>query len=185
MEICCVKCGKPLRNPASIARGMGQKCAGVTSAGNGFRSSQRASSGSAYAPVGTHHANTNLFSVIEARDDIVSEILKEFPFDLVNLVLSAPAAGSIASQIKLYSHRKHERNNVHPATLLKQIRRMCIEFRLSFWPGLSKNREPIPCIPCGDNDWKIGESGRVLSKEELLSYLRRYGIISQKPVETQ
>ena len=67
--------------------------------------------------------------------------------------------------------------------MLKQIRRMCIEFRLLFWPGLSKNLEPLPCIPCGDNDWKIGEHGSVCSKDELVSYLTRYGIISSQLVD--
>jgi hypothetical protein len=48
---------------------------------------------------------------------------------------------------------------------------------------LSKNLEPLPCIPCGDNDWKIGEHGSVCSKDELVSYLTRYGIINSQLVD--
>jgi len=96
--------------------------------------------------------------------------------------VSAPAPGSIAAQIKLYSHRKSKQNEVPAGKLIKQIRRVCIEFRLLFWPGLSMNLEPVACIPYGQDDWKIGENGRVLSKDELVAYLSRYGMISQEQV---
>ena len=183
MEARCKKCGKPLHDPVSVARGMGPKCAGIVNTRKGFRSSQGVLKGTVYPAMTENHATINLFSMIEEREDKVSDILKQFPTDLVDLVLSAPTTGSIASRVKLYSHRKHSENDVHPITLLKQIRHMCIEIRLFFWPGLSTNLKPIPCIPYGDNDWQIGENGRVLSKEELVSYLSRYGIIGQKPAE--
>ena len=182
MEAHCKKCGRPLHDPVSVARGMGPKCAGIASTGRGFRSRQRLLNGTVYPLGGKRHTTLNLFSLVEDSQNGVSEILQQFPSDLVELVLSAPTAGSIASRVKLYSRRKRSENDARPATLLKQIRHMCIEFRLSFWPGLSRNLEPIPCIPCGENDWKIGEDGRVLSRDELVSYLSRYGIITQKSV---
>ena len=182
MEAHCKKCGRPLHDPVSVARGMGPKCAGIGSTGKGFRSGRRLSKGTLCPSAGKNHVTMNLFSMVEERRNGVSEILKQFPSDLVELVLSAPPAGSIASRVKLYSRRKRSEKDVRPATLLKQIRHMCIEFRLFFWPGLSRNLEPIPCIPCGENDWKIGEDGRVLSRDELVSYLSRYGIITQKSV---
>ena len=114
------------------------------------------------------------------------EALEKFLSDLQDLVLMAPAAGSIAAHIKTNFRRKKQ-NGVHLARLLKQIRRICIEFRLLFWPGLSMNLEPIPCIPCGENNRKIAKDRRVISKEELVGYLSRYGIIGQeqavKPVQ--
>jgi len=180
MEARCKKCGRPLRNPVSVARGMGPICSGGAGAGKSFRSSRRVCSRTTYPSVGENHATMNLFSFSHERQDGVTETFNKFPSDLVHLVLSTPAAGSIAAQVKFYSRRKQKQNGVRPGTLLKQIRRMCIEFRLLFWPGLCMNLEPIPCIPCGENDWKIGENGRVLSKEELVSYLSRYGIITQK-----
>ena len=183
MEARCKKCGKPLHDPVSVARGMGPKCAGIGSTAKGFCSSQRVTNGTVYPSNGEKHANANLFSILEERRNGMSEILKQFPSDLVDLVLSAPAAGSIAARVKLYSRHKQGPNGVRPITLLKQIRQMCIDFRLLFWPGLSMNLEPIPCIPCGEDDWRIGENGRVLSKEELVSYLSRYGIINQQPME--
>ena len=186
MEARCKKCGRPLHDPISIARGMGPNCAGFASHGKSFRSSRRAQSGTIYPLVGKSHATSDLFSFGEEHQQRAPETLEKFPSDLLDLVLSAPAAGSIAARVKTYSRRK-KRNRVHPARLLKQIRRMCIEFRLLFWPGLCMNLEPIPCIPCGENDWKIGENGRVISKDELVGYLSRYGIIGQeqavKPVQ--
>lgn len=182
MEAHCKKCGRPLHDPVSVARGMGPKCAGIASTGKGFRSSQRLTNGTVYPSCGESHANANLFSILEEHQNGMSEILKQFPRDLVGLVLSAPAAGSIAARIQVYSRHKQGPNGVRPITLLKQIRKMCIEFRLLFWPGLSMNLEPIACIPYGQDDWKIGENGRTLSKDELVAYLIRYGMISQEQV---
>jgi len=180
MEARCKKCGKPLRDPISIARGMGSKCAGIASAGKSFRSNQRVDSGAAYPLIGESHATMTLFSFNEGRHGDLPETLKNFPSDLVDLVMSAPAAGTIAERVRLYSRRKKKQDGVHAVTLVKQIRRICIEFRLLFWPGLSMKLEPIPCIPYGENDWKLGENGRVMSKDELVAYLSRYGIISRE-----
>jgi hypothetical protein len=101
----------------------------------------------------------------------------------VELVLSAPAAGTIGTRIKHLSRNRQVTSGAHPAGMLKQIRRMCIEFRLLFWPGLFKKMEAIPCIPYGEDDWKIGENGKVCSKDELVSYLARYGMISSQASE--
>lgn len=182
MQSRCQKCGKPLRDPHSIARGMGPKCAGVASSGRRFRLHRQADSGTAYPPVGATDSTLNLFSFVGNCQDGVPPALKKFPVDLLELVLSAPAPGSIATQIKLYSGGKRKQSGIPAGTLLKQIRRLCIEFRLIFWPGLSMNLEPIACIPYGQDDWKIGENGRVLSKNELVAYLSRYGMISQEQV---
>ena len=182
METRCKVCGRPLHDPVSIARGMGPKCAGIFNSGKSFHSTSRISSGSSYSLVEGKHAAMNLFSFVEKRQDRVPETLRRYPSDLVELVLSAPAAGSIASRVKLYSRRRKNNDDLNPAKLLKQIRRMCIEFRLLFWLGLSVNLEPIPCIPCGGNDWKLGENGRVMNKGELVAYLSRYGIISQEQI---
>jgi hypothetical protein len=49
----CRKCGRVLNNPASIAMGMGPKCAGVFAGSGGrFRLKIKRSTGKAYAPVG-------------------------------------------------------------------------------------------------------------------------------------
>ena len=49
----CRKCGRVLKNPASIAMGMGSKCAGVSAGSGGrFRLKIRRSAGKTYAPVG-------------------------------------------------------------------------------------------------------------------------------------
>lgn len=181
----CKVCGKPLRDPISIARGMGPKCAGTFSSGRSFPSSSRISTGSSYASIEPKPTATNLFSFVDGHRDRVPETLRRYPPDLVELVLSAPAADSIASRIKLYSRRRKHNTDLDPAKLLKQIRRMCIEFRLPFWPGLSMNLQPIPCIPHGENEWKLGENGRVVSKDELVAYLSRYGIISGEQVGVQ
>jgi hypothetical protein len=179
MNTKCKKCGRPLRDPMSIARGMGVKCAGLVGGGKRFRASQRPSSGVAYPAVGDNQASMVPFSLVEDRLDQASKVFRQFPSELVNLVLAPSTSGSIAAQIKSYS-RRQKPNRINGARLLKQLRSMCIEMRLTFWPGLFMNREPIPCMPYGEEDWKIGENGRVVSKEELVAYLRRYGIISQE-----
>jgi hypothetical protein len=183
MEARCKVCGKILHDPISIARGMGPKCAGAPDAGKSFRSSRKQSSGRVYLSTTQAPSMPSLMSFIEEPDSQVPETLSRFPSDLVDLVLSAPAAGSIAARVKLHSRQRNRNTDLHPARALKQIRRVCIEVRLLFWPGLSMNLEPLPCIPCGDNDWKIGENGRVCSKDELVSYLSRYGIISAQPAD--
>lgn len=49
----CKKCGRVLKNPASVVMGMGPKCAGVSpSRGGRFRLGIRQSSGKAYAVAG-------------------------------------------------------------------------------------------------------------------------------------
>ena len=177
MQVRCKVCGKPLRDSMSIARGMGPKCAGVSSAGRSFRSPAKVSGETLYNSTGTPHAVTSLFTYVEEQQTRLPDTLRRYPSDLVDLVLSAPAAGSIGTRLKHYS-RNEPANPVHPAKMLKQIRRTCIEFRLLFWPGIFNKLEAIPCIPYGENDWRIGENGKVCSKDELVSYLSRYGMIS-------
>jgi hypothetical protein len=48
----CKKCGRVLKNPLSVALGMGQKCAGVSLQRQRFRAGARQSSGRAYNAVG-------------------------------------------------------------------------------------------------------------------------------------
>jgi len=183
MEARCRKCGKPLHNPESIARGMGAACAGIVTKRRSFSSSRSTQHGVIYPPIERNHTNTKLFCFEEEPQTTVPNALTEFPADLLNLVLSAPTAGSIAKQVKKFS-RQQKQNEAHSIKLLKRIRRMCIECRLPFWPGLSSNLQPIPCIPCCEDGWKIGENSRFISKEELVAYLSRYGILGQEQLRT-
>jgi len=183
MEVRRKKCGKPLHDPVSIARGMGASCAGIVTRRRRFSSSTITQHGMIYPSMERNHTNTNLFCFEEEPQTTAPKALAEFPSDLLNLVLSAPARGSIAKQIKKFS-RQQKQNETHSIKLLKRIRRMCIECRLLFWPGLSTNLQPIPCISCGEDGWKIGENSRVISKEELVAYLSRYGIIGQEQLRT-
>ena len=48
----CKKCGRVLKNPLSVALGMGQKCAGVSLQRQRFHASARQSSGRAFNAVG-------------------------------------------------------------------------------------------------------------------------------------
>jgi hypothetical protein len=178
MQVRCKVCGKPLRDPISIARGAGPKCAGISTGRKSYHSTTKVIGESVSLSSGVGQTSTHLFSFVEERQSLIPETLRRYPSDLVQLVLSAPAAGSIGNQLKLHARRKHNGNGIHPAKVLKQIRRMCIEFRLLFWPGLFRQLEPIPCIPYGESDWKIGENGKVCTKDELVSYLSRYGMIS-------
>ena len=155
-EVRCIKCGRPLRDPDSIARGMGPECAGFN---GGHRRRYRARvslhGSSYYAAIG--HGNTvtpTLFTLVEEGQDIeerplveevlprksaLAEILMQFPTDLIDLVVSAPAAGAIAWHVKKYSKKNKPEGSMPPGKVLQEIRRMCIDLRLTFWPGMSNH----------------------------------------------
>jgi hypothetical protein len=180
MQPRCKKCGKPLRDPESVARGMGPECAGISGKrGKSVRVRKQINSGSVYSVVGTSKIVAPLFAWIDNdhRQRRVPDQLAGFPPDLLRLVLSAPATGAIATHLKR-TRRKHPfPKGYSPGKTLKEIRRTCIDLRMLFWPGFSFKGEPLACIPCGDNDWKIGRDGREISANDLVSYLSRYGMI--------
>jgi len=192
----CIKCGRPLSDPESIARGMGPECAGITGGHRKrYRSRVRSHGDSSYAAIGHGSAATpTLFTLVEEdvqpeeqpvfeevapRKSGFAEILMQFPTDLVDLVLSAPAAGAIAWHVKNYSKRKRSlEGSMPPGRILKEIRRMCIDLRLAFWPGISEQGQQVACVPYGEEDWKLGNSGKVMSRQELEAYPSRYGMIT-------
>ena len=112
-EIRCIKCGRPLRDPESIARGMGPECAGAS---GGYRKRYRCTvrlHSSAVTPtlftlVGEAQSIEELPPIEEVspRNSALVEILMQFPTELIDLVLSAPAAGAIALHVKNYSKEK-------------------------------------------------------------------------------
>lgn len=194
-EIRCIKCGRSLRDPESITRGMGPECAGTN---GGYRKKYRSrvfSHGSSYyAAIGHGSAVTpTLFTLIEEGQDlgeqplveeilprksVPNEILMQFPTDLVDLVLSAPATGGIAWHVKIYSKRKKPSGSMPPGRILQEIRRMCIDLRLTFWPGMSNHQgRQIACVPYGDEGWRFENSEKTMSRQELEAYLSRYGMI--------
>ena len=183
MEPKCKKCGRPLRDPLSIIRGMGPACAGIASKGRGYGSIRSARHAPSPATGNENGEGTSVSPVPGENQRRVPEALEAFPPDLVDLVLAAPAPGAIAACIRDYSRQRKKK--LQPFRLLKQIRRTCIEHRLPFWPGLSIRNQPLPCIPWGEQDWKIGDHGRVINTNELLAYLSRYGIITQDLTETR
>ena len=95
MSVRCRVCGKPLRDPISIARGAGPTCAGISRGRKSYRSTARVTGESVYLFSGGNHAATPLFSFVEERQSRIPETLRRYPSDLVQLVLSPPAAGSI------------------------------------------------------------------------------------------
>jgi hypothetical protein len=59
----CKKCGRDLKSPASIARGIGSKCAGVSApSGKSDHARMKQSSGTAYQSTGSSITQTPLFS---------------------------------------------------------------------------------------------------------------------------
>jgi len=192
----CIKCGRPLSDPESIARGMGSECAGITGGHRKrYRSGVRSHGDSSYAAIGHGSAATpTLFTLVEEdvqseeqpvveevspRKSGFAEILMQFPTDLVDLVLSAPAAGAIAWHVKNYSKRKkRSEGSMPPGRVLQEIRRMCINLRLTFWPGISDQGQQIACVPYGEEGWRFENSGKVMSRQELEAYLSRYGMIT-------
>jgi len=176
---------------------MGPECAGVTGSHRiRYRSGARSHGSSYYAAIGHSDAATpSLFTLVdeyqksEEQQPVVeevsprksgfAEILMQFPTDLVDLVLSAPAAGAIAWHVKNYSKRKkRSEGSMPPGRVLQEIRRMCINLRLTFWPGISDQGQQIACVPYGEEGWRFENSGKVMSRQELEAYLSRYGMIT-------
>jgi len=192
----CIKCGRPLSEAESIARGMGPECAGITGGHRKrYRSGVRSHGDSSYAAIGHGSAATpTLFTLVDedeqtdkqpvveevsTRRNGFAEILVQFPTDLVDLVLSAPAAGAIAWHVKNYSKKKKKpEGSTPPGRILQEIRRMCIDLRLTFWPGISEQGQQIACVPYGEEGWRFENSGKVMSRQELEAYLSRYGMIT-------
>jgi len=173
---------------------MGPECAGITGVPRKrYRSGVRSHGDSSYAAIGHGSAATpTLFSLVEEdvqpeeqpvveevspRKSGFAEILMQFPTDLVDLVLSAPAAGAIAKHVKNYSKEKPA-GSMPPGKTLQEIRRMCIDLRLTFFPGMSTPQgQQIACVPYGAEGWRFENSEKVMSRQELESYLARYGMI--------
>jgi uncharacterized protein DUF6011 len=194
-ELRCIKCGRPLRDLESIARGMGPECAGASGGyRKRYRSRIRSHRNTYYAAIGHSTAGIpTLFALVDEDEQIeeqpvVEEVsthrsglaknLMQFPTDLVDLVLSAPATGAIAWHIKNYSKKKKPVGSMPPGRVLQEIRRMCIELRLTFWPGMSNHQgQQIACVPYGDESWRFENSEKVMSRQELESYLARYGML--------
>jgi len=177
-----------------MARGMGPECAGANGGHRRrYRSRVRSHGSSQYAAIGHGSAVTpTLFTLVEEgqhmeeqplvkevipRKSALAEILMQFPTDLVELVLSAPATGAIARHIKNYSKKKKPAGSMPPGRTLQEIRRMCIDLRLTFWPGVSDQGLQIACVPYGEEDWRFENSEKVMSRQELEAYLSRYGMI--------
>jgi len=175
---------------------MGPECAGITGGHRKrYRSGVRSHGDSSYAAIGHGSAATpTLFTLVEEdvqseeqpvveevspRKSGFAEILMQFPTDLVDLVLSAPAAGAIAWHVKNYSKRKkRSEGSMPPGRVLQEIRRMCIDLRLAFWPGISEHGQQVACVPYGEEGWRFENSGKVMSRQELEAYLSRYGMIT-------
>lgn len=180
MQPRCKKCGRSLRDPASIARGMGPECAGLSGRrGGSLHIRGKIRMGSAYGIFGTRKMETPLFALDdhEPRQRQMPAQLAGFPPDLLSLVLSAPEAGAIATHLKRTRKKLPDQRGRSPGKTLREIRRRCIDLRMLFWPGFSFKGQPMACIPCGEDSWRIGQDGREISGNDLITYLSRYGVI--------
>jgi hypothetical protein len=174
---------------------MGPECAGdIGGRRRKYRSGVRSRSGSSYTAIRQGSSVTpTLFGLVAENTQRVeqlvveevsppksgpAEILMQYPTDLIGLVLSAPAAGAIAWHVRKYAKKKKAQGAMPPGKILQEIRRMCIDLRLTFWPGMwDRHGQQIACVPCGDEDWKFENSEKVMSRQELETYLARYGMI--------
>ena len=151
-EVRCIKCGRSLRDPESIVTVWVPHVPAsrvVIEEDTAVRVRLRGSS--SYAAYGHGSADTpTLFSLVEEdiqpeeqqvveevspRKSGLAEILMQFPTDLVDLVLSAPAAGAITWHLKNYSNKKKPEGSIPPGRILQEIRRMCIDLRLRVLAG--------------------------------------------------
>jgi hypothetical protein len=74
MEITrCKKCGRMLRDPESIARGMGPECAGHTGGRKKYSSRSKVHRGSAYSLGAEGTASLTLFTLVQREEDVLSD----------------------------------------------------------------------------------------------------------------
>jgi len=180
MKVICKKCGRPLSNPGSVNRGMGPQCVGVSTDHRKSVPVQKIKvSGSHYDTLDTRQKTVPLFTWTgdDHSQKHVPVQLARFPSDLLDLVLSAPATGAIAMRVKSHKRKRSKAKGPSPMITLKEIRRICINLRMLFWPGFSSKGVPLACIPCGEDNWRIGHDGREISENDLVAYLNRYGVI--------
>ena len=159
---------------------MGQECACQSGRKSGSLHLRRQiSAGTAYGIFSVRKMETPLFTWDdrERNQRQVQTQLAGFPPDLLGLVLSAPATGAIAAHLKRTGRKRPDQKGYSPGKTLREIRRRCIDLRMLFWPGFSFKGEPLACIPCGNNNWRIGKEGREISGNDLITYLSRYGVI--------
>jgi hypothetical protein len=73
MEVArCKKCGRPLRDPASDALGMGPECAGSRGGRKKYYSRRKVHSGSAYSLGAEGTASLRLFTLFQKEEDVLS-----------------------------------------------------------------------------------------------------------------
>ena len=78
-EVRCIKCGRPLRDPDSIARGMGPECAGVRGVHRiRYRSGVRSHGSSSYAAIGHSSASIpTLFTLVDEDEQTEEQLVVE------------------------------------------------------------------------------------------------------------
>lgn len=84
--------------------------------------------------------------------------------------IQSPLASTLPPQKKI--SRKEMANNI------RDERRRLFEKRESFQLGmLVRSKMPLQYEPVGEKDWKESGNDRVISQEQLLSYLKHYRFI--------
>ena len=66
----CKKCGRTLRDPESIARGMGPECAGSTGGRKKYRSRRKVHRGSPYSLGAEGTASLTLFTLVQKEEQV-------------------------------------------------------------------------------------------------------------------
>ena len=126
MRAKCKKCGRPLNNPESIARGIGPECAGISAGrGKSVAAKKMKGAGTPYDTLGKNQETMPLFNWTDddSGQKHVPVQLARFPSDLLNLVLSAPGSSAIAMRVKSHKRKWPKGKGPSPITSLKEIRR--------------------------------------------------------------
>jgi hypothetical protein len=69
----CKKCGRMLRDPESIARGMGPECAGSHGGRKKYYSRRKVHRGSAYSLGADGTASFTLFTLVQTAEEVLSD----------------------------------------------------------------------------------------------------------------
>jgi len=147
----CSKCGRPLKDPVSIALGIGPVCRGTGNGGRQVHVRSRCSSGHVYAAGSGNGQQLSLFAPgVEEQPQL----------DAIVHLANAPP----------HSRRKRIAST-------KQARRAAYENREPFQLGLhAPTREAVIYTPISEETWETND-GCQTTHEALGKYLRRFGWI--------
>ena len=169
----CSKCRRPLKDPVSIALGIGPVCRGTSNGGRLVHVRSRRSSGHIYAVASVSGQQMNLFA------PGVEEKSKSFCQDSFDAIQPKGFGKQLqaTTQPKGFGLQLQVATQPKRIAVTKQARRVAYENHEPFQLGINTHyREPIIYAPISEETWETND-GHQTTHTALGNYLRRFGWI--------